>query len=128
MRTILFAVAVLIFTASAHAAAAAPNAAGRAKPIHEEHTVVSERDAMTGTIIYEIWYKDGRLDRADGPAVVYRNPTTGIVTLEAWYKNNKRNRADGPARIVRDAATGALLHEAWWKDGKQIAPPSGAAE
>src|ERR1019366_6802537 len=85
------------------------------------------RDAATGTVTHEEWCKDGKLDRADGPAFILRDAATGTVTHEEWCKYGKLDRADGPAFIRRDAATGTVTYEAWCKDGKQIAAPSPAA-
>ena len=87
-------------------------------PVREEHKVTTERDAATGTVTYEEWWKDGKLDRADGPAYIVRDAATGTVTREAWWKDGKLDRADGPAAIERDAATGTVTGEAWCKDGK----------
>jgi hypothetical protein len=39
------------------------------------------------------WYKDFKLHREDGPAVLYPNG------YESWYLNGKQHRIDGPARI-----------------------------
>ena len=83
----------------------------------EEHRVITERDKPTGTVTHEEWRKDGKLDRADGPAWIVRDKATG-VTYEEWWKDGKLDRADGPAWIVRDKATGTVTREAWWKDGK----------
>jgi hypothetical protein len=97
-------------------------------PIRAEHKVITETDPATGTVTLEEWWKDGKRDRADGPAYIERDAVTGTVTHEAWCKGDKLDRADGPALIVRDAATGTVLYEAWWKDCKRIAPPSAAAK
>jgi hypothetical protein len=154
MRTILFAVALLIFTASAHAAGPAPKGVeckdstaqidGHEVTItcYPETGFISEdwrkdgkldradgpasiaRDTATGTITGELWFKDDKLGRADGPARIHRDAATGKVTFEGWYKDNLPDRADGPALIERDPTTGIVTREAWWSDGKQIAPPS----
>ena len=42
------------------------------------------------------WYKNGKLHRTDGPAVIYENGT------QRWYQNNKLHRTDGPAVIFPD--------------------------
>ena len=87
----------------------------------EGHSI--ETDAETGVVTRETWRnKKGKLDRADGPAVIKRDRITGTVTYEAWWKDGKRDRADGPAIIRRDAATGKVTSEEWWKDGKQFEP------
>jgi hypothetical protein len=95
-------------------------------PIKRE--IRTETDPATGTVTREEWFKDGNLDRADGPAVVWRDATTGTVTREGWWKDGNPDRADGPAVIWRDAATDKVTREEWWKDGEQIAPPSAAAK
>ena len=155
MRTILFTLTLLIFAASAHAAAVGckPNtahtkghdvytecAAGTdiitsetwhnkdGKPDRADGPASIIRDAKTGIVTFEAWLKDGRRSRADGPARIERDAATGIVTYEAWYKDGKKDRADGPAHIERDAATGKVTREEWWKDGKRIAPPVAAAK
>jgi hypothetical protein len=56
----------------------------------EGHEVQIERDATTGTVTYELWCKDGKLDRADGPAFIERAAATGIVTREEWWKDGDR--------------------------------------
>jgi hypothetical protein len=42
----------------------------------------------------QFWYKDGKLHREDGPAVIFKNGG------KQWYKYSKRHREDGPAVIV----------------------------
>jgi hypothetical protein len=86
-----------------------------------------ERDSANGLVIDEQWRKDGNLDRADGPALIVRDAKTGAVTFEQWFKDGKLHRTDGPAIIMRDSATGAVTYEEWGKDGKRIAPPRTAA-
>jgi hypothetical protein len=94
--------------------------------------VETTRDTATDVVTHERWWKNGKLDRKDGPAVIERDATTGnvtyeasckaatgIVTRESWRKNGTYDRADGPAEIWRDAATGIVTHEAWFKDGKR---------
>jgi hypothetical protein len=73
----------------------------------------------------EKWWKDGALDRADGPAVIERDPVTGIVTREDWWRDGSLHRTDGPAIIERDPATGAVTWEEWWIE-EDFAPPSAA--
>ena len=71
----------------------------------------------------EGWYRGGKLHRDDyGPAAIERDAATGIRTLEGWFKDDKLDRADGPAWIERDPVTGAVTLAEWWKDGKQFEP------
>ena len=37
------------------------------------------------------WYKDGKLHREDGPAVIFKNGD------QQWYKEGRLHREDGPA-------------------------------
>jgi len=53
----------------------------------------------------EIWYKNGKLHREDGPAV--NGPF-----LEKWYNNGKLHREDGPA-VVR------IWSNEYWLFGKK---------
>jgi hypothetical protein len=91
--------------------------------ITETHNVRTTRDATTGIVTCEAWWKDGTLDRTGGPAVITRDGANGIVTSEGWFKDGMYDRADGPAVIWRDGASGIVTCEAWWKDGKWIEPP-----
>jgi hypothetical protein len=77
---------------------------------------------------YQEWRKDGKLDRADGPAVIERDRVTGVVIVEQWFKDGKPDRADGPAIILRDPMTGDITFDEWLKNGQKIAPPPAAAK
>ena len=41
-----------------------------------------------------MWYKHGKLDRANGPANIMRDPDTGKTVFEAWYKDGVLSRPD----------------------------------
>jgi hypothetical protein len=129
MRTILFAVALLIFTASAHAESEVFTTSAHAgsqaphfvqcKPNTAQidgHQVTTEC-APKNLGSYEEWRKNGTLDRADGPASIIRN-WEGTVLSELWYRDGMLDRADGPAIIEHDAATGKMVVEHWFKDGQ----------
>lgn len=51
------------------------------------------------------WYREGRLHREDGPALVCPNGT------EYWYLNGRKHRADGPAVVYPSG------QREWWRDG-----------
>jgi hypothetical protein len=51
------------------------------------------------------WYLNGRLHRADGPAVEYEH---GAI----WYSNGRLHRADGPAKTCDGV-------EEWYYDGRR---------
>ena len=55
------------------------------------------------------WYKDYKLHRDDGPAVIYSDGA------KSWYKDGLLHREDGPARCWG-------LTYAWYKDGKLYEP------
>ncbi len=99
MRTSLFTVALLIFIASAHAAGPAPHAV-ECKP---------------------------NIAQIDGHEVATACEPKISASISDWRKDGKLDRADGPALIVRDIDTDTVIDEAWFKDGKEIAPPRTAA-
>jgi hypothetical protein len=53
----------------------------------------------------EIWYKNGKLHREDGPSIIYIDGT------KEWYQNGKRHREDGPAFVLSGG------YKSWYKDG-----------
>jgi hypothetical protein len=78
--------------------------------------------------IIELWCKDGKPDRVDGPAMIVRDAKTGAITEEKWYKAGQLSRADGPAVIwhipsilsfIDHDAPSDSTYEAWYKDGKR---------
>src|SRR5690606_12558154 len=71
----------------------------------------------TKSIKSESWYKNDKLSREDGPAVIkfYRN---GNRYYEMWYKNGKRNR-DGAPAVIYWFGNGNEHIERWYKDGRQ---------
>jgi len=80
-----------------------------------------------GSVKEKKWYKDGKIHKDDGPAVIEYDPE-GNILLEYWYKNGnklseywykdgKMHKDDGPAKKMYNAA-GALTGEQWYKNGK----------
>lgn len=53
---------------------------------------------------HKFWYKDGKLDREDGPAIEYTNGS------KLWYKNRELHREDGPAIEWNDGNRGWYIH------------------
>jgi hypothetical protein len=85
------------------------------------------RDAATGVVTCEVYLRDGKFHRDDGPAVIGHDPAAGTVTHEGYWRDGKRHRDDGPAVIGRDPATGTVTREAYWRNGVEIpAPPKPA--
>jgi len=65
---------------------------------------------MTNPVIDEYgtqrWYKNGKIHREDGPAVIYASGS------QEWRINGKLHRTDGPAVIYADG------FQAWWLYGR----------
>jgi hypothetical protein len=81
-------------------------------PIRVEHKVITDTDPATGTVTHEVWYKDDKPDRADGPAAIERNAAT-----EAGYKDGQKFEPSAEVRV------------AWLKkSGERIAPSPPAAK
>jgi hypothetical protein len=114
MRTILFAISLLIFTAST-AAAFAPLSDVCMEPAQTDGHQVTTQCSLRS---YQEWRKDGKLDRAGGPAIILRDRATGNVIVEQWFKDGVPDRDDGPAIILRDPTTGDVTFEAWRKKGQ----------
>jgi len=51
------------------------------------------------------WYKNGLLDREDGPAIEYKNG------VQEWYKNGKPHNPNGPAVVFQNG------DKVWYKNG-----------
>jgi hypothetical protein len=54
------------------------------------------------------WFKDGKLHREDGPAIIESDGS------EYWYKNGKLHREDGPAIACKDGT------KHYYLNGKEI--------
>ncbi len=66
------------------------------------------------------WRQDGKLHRADGPAVITEDITYGTHTLEAWCRNGVLDRL-----VKRDAATGKVTRDMRFVNGRVVeSPPS----
>lgn len=55
----------------------------------------------------QVWLKNGKLHRSDGPAIIYSDG------IGIWYKNGLRHRDGGPAYF--DPLTGDQI---WYRDGE----------
>ncbi len=64
----------------------------------------------TGSDGTQYWYKEWKLHREDGPAIIYTNGN------QRWYKDGKLHREDGPAVIYPNG------EQYWYKDGEQYEP------
>jgi hypothetical protein len=84
-----------------------------ASPIRQLREIYTETEPASGTVTYEIWFKDGKQDRADGPAYILRDAATGTVTCEIWSKDGQPFEPS------------AEEHAAWLqKSGERIASPA----
>src|ERR1700720_329134 len=93
--------------------AALQNAFSSSAPIREKREIITDSDAATGIVTYEEWRKNGKWDRADGPACIRRGAATGIVTYEAWWKDGKQFEPSTAQRA------------AWLeKSGERMPPPT----
>ena len=61
---------------------------------------------------YKVWYQNGLMHREDGPAIEY------IDGGKSWYYKGKKHRVGGPAVERTDGG----LPE-WWVNGEQISTP-----
>jgi hypothetical protein len=105
-RPFLFAVALLIFTASAYTAARTLKAVEckeNTALIYGHKVTIGCAPNSPGS--NEEWRKDGMLNPANGPAVILRDATTGDVTFEAWRKDGQPTGKDGMPIEPPPAAT-----------------------
>lgn len=82
-----------------------------------------------GLIIYDTewcWYKDDKLHRESGPAIIHKNSDSKVVEWEEWYYNGVRHRLDGPAVILYNinynvGIYGKILNKnTWFYNNKMI--------
>jgi len=55
----------------------------------------------------EIWYKNGKVHREDGPAVTWTDGS------QFWYQNGEYHREDGPAILYQNGI------KEWWLEGDE---------
>ncbi len=87
-----------------------------------------KRTSSDGT---QMWYKDDKLHREDGPAVIYPDGTQYWCKVDkihredgpaiiypdgsqTWFVDSKRHREDGPAYIGKNGT------QYWWLNGNNI--------
>ena len=64
------------------------------------------------------WLRDGdRPGGSRGPTHIRHRPDGSRI--ECWYRESRLHRADGPALIER-AASGRILSRQWWIEGRNI--------
>jgi hypothetical protein len=89
--------------------------------LHGEHgAALIRRDPETGTVLEEAWMKGGEMQRATAPAWIQRDGKTGVATLESWWTDGKRHRIDAPAQTRRDARTGQVTEQQWFEKGEEL--------
>ena len=85
-------------------------------------------DQATGTIVVEDYALNGKAGRLNsGPSFIKRDAKTGIIVQESWYKDGLLHREDGPARTTRDRTTGNVLFEEWFLMGEPTVPKAAQA-
>ncbi len=68
----------------------------------------------------EEYYREGKYHRDDGPAVVTRLQDGSI--RESYYNRGRRHREDGPAFIIRKS-DGSVREQSFYVDGKRVDRP-----
>lgn len=63
---------------------------------------VIERNSFTGAILYEAWYRRGRLRRDNGPSEIWRNEESGQIEQEGWGNGRFRKLLPQPPRTRLD--------------------------
>jgi hypothetical protein len=65
----------------------------------------------------DLWYKDGRLHREDGPALTLFRVQDNTVEYYAWYRHGELHRENEPARIfISDK--GKIYEKQWYNNGE----------
>lgn len=70
--------------------------------------IILEKDKVS-------YYKNFKLHRTDGPALINYHTDSGQTHTERYYINNKLHRTDGPAMIWRDG-TGNIRQQSYYKN------------
>lgn len=65
----------------------------------------------------ELWYKNNKKHRNDGPAEIWYY-TSGSIMREIWYKEDREHRDDGPSHIVYNS-NGRKDREFWYNNGRK---------
>ena len=77
--------------------------------LHRENTANGSRlPAIIGIDGSQLWYRNGKRHREDGPAIIWADGT------KAWYQNNMLHREDGPA-VIWPSAHFANSFYLWFK-------------
>ncbi len=71
---------------------------------------MKKKGLYTGSDGTQEWWKEGKLHREDGPAIIHSDGS------QVWYKEGKIHREDGPAVILSDGV------QEWWKEGEKYEP------
>jgi hypothetical protein len=73
---------------------------------------------VTAKTLAAHWYRNGRRQREDGPAVLIVDRRTGIWTREGWFHRGRLHRDDGPAVSIRDGNTAELMALYSYRQGR----------
>jgi hypothetical protein len=107
----------------------------------ESYVVDLERDAATGIVVREWWFRATPISpagiewesnrafvayehhREGGPAVITRDAISGLVISERWLRGGKLHRDDGPA-IIERKSDGRVYCAEWYRVGQRIRSPT----
>jgi len=84
---------------------------GPARRIQRSEGVNEMRNGLVVDDGVQRWYKDDKLHKEDGPAVVWADGT------QEWWREGKLHREDGPAVVRADG------RQRWFREGKFIESP-----
>ena len=73
-----------------------------------------------GTLHYECWYRNGKLHRTDGPAIIFYRKDGKTVFFKDWFVDDKLHRTDGPAYITYCEDGKTVRSEKWCINGNEI--------
>ncbi|WP_147303714.1 hypothetical protein [Parvularcula marina] len=78
-----------------------------------------EWDRETRFPLVQSWYQHGKADRKNAPQYIRG---LYVVEYEMWCRDGKCHREDGPAIIERNGKTGAVENQEWYLEDKQVVP------
>lgn len=81
-----------------------------------------EWDAVTGKLVYELWYRDDVPHRLAQPAKIFYASDGQTILATEWYHHGRRHRLDGPAVIEIDGTSGTHSKSEWWINDQQVDP------
>jgi hypothetical protein len=90
----------------------------------QDQSSTYERIVTKGSSVIEVYKRDGKVHRNDGPARISLSANGTII--EDYYKDGKRHRDDGPASIMHTSSV--ELYEFYYINGHSYGPTAPTAE